>query len=1455
MGTERVVAILFAGMFLLSGIANFSTAFNDPSFIGGTVVGDWYVNDTRTYTAVTINVVGNLIINSTGSLTLNNVLLRMNSSVVQTYRIEVRGGGQLYTLNNTRITSGTIYNYRFLIQSGATAQLINTNISRCGVMGGNSGNGLYIGTDNVLVQNCIVENGYKGICIEYANPMILNCTIRNNGYDGIYSVSSFPTIDGCNISRNGLTGGGGYSGVSVEASNSTSYVCRISNCTIGGNNLGVYFAQDSPGLVENCNISNSTYYGVRALQSSPVVRQNNISRNRQHGIYLEQSYALVDGNIITSNGEPSNISSGIWVMAVSDPVISGNRIASNTDTGINIRANCAPTVKNNNITLNTDKGIRFYFCGRAVVSGNNISFNYDGMISRGSTPVISGNRILGSQNDGLSSDSSDIVFENNLVNGTGMSGIHASQGSNIYAGNSTFSGGNQHGISVDSNSTVQLVNGNFSDEYNKAFQADAAGTLEWLVDRTAMIDGDDAVLRGNLTVMPGGRLALAGAHMDINSASIRRSIDVRAGGTIDVEGCNITAFDPAFNYKFTSSGTLNVLNSTIEEAGWAFGGNGENAGLFIGGGIATFNGSTVARNYCGLVIRSAHVMMESSDISGCEAAAADGQLSVLEFSNGTITGASQYLLQMDSASNFEMLNSTFDQGKARFMDGASQLNVSWFFTANVQWANLDPVQGASVNLSTGPGAKLFSRVTDAAGAIPSQTVRQFTQTQAVKNSFTPHIFNVTLGGLSNEGQVTIDKSMMFLFTFVDRTPPRLNITSPADPSYISSHTVEICGTASDPESGIKKVEVSWNNATWVAADTVDGYLHWNHTFQLIDAGYTIRARAQNNAGNISSASVFATVMVSSPYLVINSPKEGMMTNQSNITLSGNAARGATVTVNVSGGAGIQLANYNGMFLTNLTILEGHNTITVTARDAAGNTNVSTRNVTLDSISPWIRLELPRVSYSGQLSVEVNGTTDGDILTVNGFTANLSAGRFARTVMLNTGAGVTNTSIEVVARDVAGNTNRTTVYVLRDITPPDIRLTSPTRDVTLTNQSSMHFNGTTEPDAVMTLEGKPVQLDAGGNFSVLLELQEGTNVFELKAVDIAGNPRIVRRTVQRDSLAPALTITAPIDGVRTTNTTADMLGSTEPGAKVTVNGEEVQVGVDGLFSKPGMTLALGDNFFAVISRDQAGNANTAIVKVTRDEPPILPPQPLPEGPGQSQFLQNLPYFLILAIVLGGAGAAGWIVAAGRSDRRRNAGSRQRAAGSRQQAAGSGQQAAGSGQQAAGSGQRAGSGRMLTPTEMELASKDGNRQSDRPRTAEEMYGDDYAAWAKRRQSPAQPHYTAPLSAAAPPPRREAPPVTARPGPPQPHELSWEKVDEGQQAARQQAAGTDEGQQEAGGWIGSGSIPEDDFEKATGVDVGGGEEPAPTVHAQHDASTKKVDSDIDDILKKIGEVSKKK
>jgi len=170
--------------------------------------------------------------------------------------------------------------------------------------------------------------------------------------------------------------------------------------------------------------------------------------------------------------------------------------------------------------------------------------------------------------------------------------------------------------------------------------------------------------------------------------------------------------------------------------------------------------------------------------------------------------------------------------------------------------------------------------------------------------------------------------------------------------------------------------------------------------------------------------------------------------------------------------------------------------------------------------------------------------------------------------------------------------------VRDNLPPELAITSPT--ATLTSNPSVTLEGTTEPGAIVTVDGTPVAIDANGAFSTQVSLPDGPHTFTIVATDLEGNDATALRTITVDTVAPAVTIDSPATGTVMNRSTARVSGATEPGAGVVVNGLIVSVGPGGVFALD-LALAPGPNVIAATATDQAGNAATASVTVTYANP--------------------------------------------------------------------------------------------------------------------------------------------------------------------------------------------------------------------------------------------------------------
>ncbi|MEM3610570.1 MAG: hypothetical protein QW620_00365 [Thermoplasmata archaeon] len=174
-------------------------------------------------------------------------------------------------------------------------------------------------------------------------------------------------------------------------------------------------------------------------------------------------------------------------------------------------------------------------------------------------------------------------------------------------------------------------------------------------------------------------------------------------------------------------------------------------------------------------------------------------------------------------------------------------------------------------------------------------------------------------------------------------------------------------------------------------------------------------------------------------------------------------------------------------------------------------------------------------------------------------------------------------------DDNGMWNRTQLHFTVDRTAPSLRVHSP-ENYMITREPILFVVCESEPDAMVYVNQIPAETEDPGIFFCGINLIEGWNEIEVKAVDIAGNVAIDKREVCLDSSPPPLTITFPETGYITRSPYVTVAGITEYGAVITVNGVSASPDLTGKFAV-GITLsAEGENVVEVVARDRAGNEN-------------------------------------------------------------------------------------------------------------------------------------------------------------------------------------------------------------------------------------------------------------------------
>lgn len=289
------------------------------------------------------------------------------------------------------------------------------------------------------------------------------------------------------------------------------------------------------------------------------------------------------------------------------------------------------------------------------------------------------------------------------------------------------------------------------------------------------------------------------------------------------------------------------------------------------------------------------------------------------------------------------------------------------------------------------------------------------------------------------------------------------------------------------------------------------------------------------------------------------------------------------------------------------ILESTDTIEVTLTGATGSL-VRVRLAASDSTAPVVTLTAPaESSYTNLTSVPVTGTLSDRTavkVTVNGAAATVTGDTsFSGTATLTTDGWHTLT---VVATDVPKLQTTKTRMIKRDTQIPSLTVTSPLANL-YTQNGSVTVSGTASdanPFRVNT-NGTPWTVVSGA-FGGSFALSYGANVLVTTATDTAGNTNIDTRTVTRDTIQPALSVTAPTNGSSTTADSVTVTGTASDANPftLTVNGIATTVS-SGAFSRK-IALAVGSNTITTTATDGAGNLRTDSRSVTRNA--VLPPNP-------------------------------------------------------------------------------------------------------------------------------------------------------------------------------------------------------------------------------------------------------
>jgi hypothetical protein len=286
--------------------------------------------------------------------------------------------------------------------------------------------------------------------------------------------------------------------------------------------------------------------------------------------------------------------------------------------------------------------------------------------------------------------------------------------------------------------------------------------------------------------------------------------------------------------------------------------------------------------------------------------------------------------------------------------------------------------------------------------------------------------------------------------------------------------------------------------------------------------------------------------VTPPYLSIGDPADGEILRASPIRLHGETEPGAMLRLN---GEPVAIEP-DGSFDLPYRPSPGPNTVSIEARDAAGNTTERQRAfVFMPDQEAAVEFDpaIPRLSarhfVTDREVISIAGRTDAEaqvlVEAADGTTRASSysdpEGRFGVNVPLR--EAEEHFSVQVVAP--SGFVTRDAFDVSIDREPPPIELEAPPPSVTAVEW--LPLRGRLQGGGRLLIDGRPATL-IDGTFDEAVTLREGPNAIELVASDLVGNVTVEKLDVFLDQEAPQLISQKVTPGQAT------------PGATVTVEVE-------------------------------------------------------------------------------------------------------------------------------------------------------------------------------------------------------------------------------------------------------------------------------------------------------------
>ncbi|MFW3146955.1 MAG: hypothetical protein ACMUIE_09110 [Thermoplasmatota archaeon] len=288
----------------------------------------------------------------------------------------------------------------------------------------------------------------------------------------------------------------------------------------------------------------------------------------------------------------------------------------------------------------------------------------------------------------------------------------------------------------------------------------------------------------------------------------------------------------------------------------------------------------------------------------------------------------------------------------------------------------------------------------------------------------------------------VDKASNWNTTSIDITidsdAPDLRISSPAEGAFLTDPELTVSWEGEDQVSGISKYMVKINSGGWV-----DNGLEEQYVTALPKGGPGVaEVMVFDNAGNTASRVVNFTIDLQDPFVMIDSPADGIYLNSSSALVKwrGSDPEGdlKKFSIRWDRGGWLELGDRKDFNLMDLD--EGVHEVHVRAEDQAGRTFEASSTFTVDLSDPVLELQEPiNGTYTNKNRIDISWKADDLVSGILKFIYSVDGNRSSRLESdierITVGMSSGHHRITITAYDLAYNERTVDVYITVDNSPP------------------------------------------------------------------------------------------------------------------------------------------------------------------------------------------------------------------------------------------------------------------------------------------------------------------------------------------------------------------------------------------------------------------------------------